>query len=829
MVDVHPLRYMIDIAPDLERFVFDGRVTLALQLDKPVREVALNSLDLAIWRCQWAQGDGWVDAAFGVDPAQERLTVQLPEAVSGPRTLRIDYQGLINDTMGGFYRSQAKQGDTTHRMAVTQFQESSARQAFPCMDHPLHKAVFEVGLTVAEGATVLSNTLPLREEPMDRGRKRVVFQPSPRMSTYLLFFGVGPFELVVDQQDARVRLAHLPGLRHTTGPGLEFGRQALHYCETYYDIPYPLPKMDLIAIPDFAFGAMENWGAITFRENLLLHFPDLTSKAGEQRIFEVIAHEIAHQWFGNLVTPAEWKYLWLNESFATYFGYGVVAHYKPGWGVWDQFLLTETATALTRDGLQDTFAIEIPGGEHVVINSSTAPIIYNKGASILRMIEGVIGTEAYQAGVRRYLREHQYDCAESRHLWQAFEAASTQPVTAMMQSWIGQPGHPLITVARRGDQLQLRQERFTYLDVPVERTWTVPLTVYTWGADGTQRRQQLLMDGASADTALPADTRCYKVNCDQAGFYRVAYEDDANLAALGRRIRTGAMGVADRWGVQNDLYALVRQGRVDLKRYLSYLDHYKTEEAFLPLSGIAGHLHNALLVAPPAMQEMIAARGRALAARTLERIGYAPQAEEAHTTAILRDQLLWLGALWGHAKAATFGEAQFERMTAGQAVHPDIAKAVMQIAARSRGEAVLGWLQERFAQTPSEHERMNVLAALGCFEAWPAIGAALDFTLAQVPPRNRFLPIVALAANPSAQPHLWNWYLSHREPLEQLHPLLYERVLTAIIPFGGLDREEQVRQFATPYMESHAHLADAMRLALENLEINTRMRGALQG
>ena len=396
MPSVYPIYYRITITPDLERFQFKGSVAVRLNARKLTRTVELNILELAIWHCRFCLGDDCsgdtVPLPFSVNSAEETLTISLPEAVKGEFVIRIDYEGLINDKMAGFYRSSFTQNNQTQWIAVTQFQESSARQAFPCMDHPLYKAVFELELIVPDTLTAIANTLPIREEALDDHRKRVGFEPSPKMSTYLVFFGMGAFEQAQSLEDHRVRVVHLPGLAQTTGLGLDFGRQALVYCETYYDIAYPMNKMDLIAVPDFAFGAMENWGAITFRENLLLHFADLTSKAGVQRICEVIAHEIAHQWFGNLVTPEDWKYLWLNESFATYFGYGAVAHYYPQWEVWQQFLHNETATALVRDGLQDTFAIEIPGGEHVVINSSTAPIIYNKGASILRMIEGYIFT-----------------------------------------------------------------------------------------------------------------------------------------------------------------------------------------------------------------------------------------------------------------------------------------------------------------------------------------------------------------------------------------------------------------------------------------------------
>ncbi len=828
MATIHPVRYGIHITPDLDRFSFQGQVTIDFQAETPTPSIILNALELTIERCRLREREQWRTIDFSVDAAKETLTLKLPEPQSGRIVVRIDYQGSINDKMSGFYRSQATHGEKTYHLAVTQFQESSARQAFPCMDHPLHKAVFELTLTAPNKLTVLGNTLPLREEAVNETHKRVVFQETPQMSTYLLFFGLGEFELARDAEDQRVRLAHLPGLGHTTALGLTFGRQALQYCESYYDIEYPLPKMDLIAVPDFAFGAMENWGAITFRENLLLHFPDLTSKSGVQRICEVIAHEIAHQWFGNLVTPADWKYLWLNESFATYFGYGVVAHYQPQWGIWDQFLLTETASAMARDGLRETFAIEIPGGEHVVINSSTAPIIYNKGASILRMIEGYIGREAYQQGVRAYLRQHQYACAESQDLWRAFEGASAEPISAMMQSWIGQPGHPRLAVSRQDDTLTLRQERFTYLDKPSDQLWNIPVTLNVWTADGAQHERAFSMQDKTATVKLPADSLAYKFNTNQTGFYRVAYEDPANETALGRLIAEQRLSAEDRWGIQNDLYAMVRGGRRSMNDYLAYLAHYRQESAFLPLASITGHLFQAFLVAPEDRREPIIAQGRDLAGRALERIGYSPVEGELHTTAILRDQLLWQGAVWGFEPAARFAAEQFARMTAGHPVHPDISRAVMQLGAWQGDAAALSFLCSRFAQSPSEHERMNILAALGTFQKWDLCEEALNFSLQNVPPRNRFIPIVALAANAAARPHLWPWYQSQVQTLEKFHPLLYERVITAIIPYGGLDREAEVRGFAKDYMQTHEALGDAIRLALENLEINSGMRTALK-
>ncbi len=822
---ISPSHYQLEITPDLNRFQFSGRVTIDLEARQPAEQVDLNLQELAVWQCRLKDDGGWRDCAFHIDPAGEILTVVFPESRQGRFMLQIEYNGRINDRMAGFYRSGYRKDGRQKYIAVTQFQESSARQAFPCMDHPRFKATFDLRMTVPESLQVIANTPAIEENAVDGGMKEVRFARTPIMSTYLVFFAVGEFEFFQDEVDPRVRLAALPGLAHTTGLGLSFGRKALAFCETFYGIDYPLPKMDLIAVPDFAFGAMENWGAITFRENLLLHFPETTSAEAMERICEVIAHEIAHQWFGNLVTPADWKYLWLNESFATYFGYGVVAHTYPEWGTWDQFLHTQTATAMTRDGLKATFPIEIPGGQHVVINSSTAPIIYNKGASMLRMIQGHIGPERYRQGVRTYLERHAYACAQSRHLWEAFEDAAALPVTAMVQSWVGQPGYPLLTARRQGDRLQLEQQRFTYLAHEWDQQWMIPVTLTYWTRDGLSHQEALIMEGASHTVDLPAEAVGYKLNAGQTGFYRVDYADD-NLDALGLRIQDKALDYMDRWGVQNDLYAMVRSGRATLGRYLDFLGHFVDEDQYLPLVSMAGHLGQAHLVAGEKGRADVLIAGRQMVERVLGRIGMTPDPDEPHTRGALRSQLLWQAAQWGYEPAVNFSLDLFEQMMAGKSIHPDIARSVMQTGALRRGAIALEWLKRRFAQAPSEHERMNILAAMVAFDDWALIEAALGFALDSVPPRNQFMPVAAAGSNPAAAEHIWNWYTRQLNRLENFHPLLYERVITGIVPIGGLGREIEVNAFFGQYLAGHPQLKDAVELALENLAINSQVRAA---
>jgi tricorn protease interacting factor F2/3 len=822
---IRPLGYKIHLTPYLDRFLFDGRIEILLFAETPATAVTLNVHELAIWKCRWLTATEQRTCPFALDPLSQSLTITLPEATRGEFRLGIEYMGQINDAMAGFYRSRYTKDNHQRFIAVTQFQESDARRALPCMDHPRHKAVFELEMTVPSHLSVIANTEPVKQESLPDNLKRVAFAPTPLMSTYLLFFGVGEFESAQDSEDPRLRVMHLPGLAHTTGRGLEYGRKALSYCEEYYAIPYPLSKLDLIAVPDFAFGAMENWGAITFRENLLLHFAELTSTAGAQRICEIIAHEIAHQWFGNLVTPSDWKYLWLNESFATYFAYGVAAHHYPHWNIWEQFLHDETATALVRDGLCENVAIEIPGDRPMAINVSTAPIIYNKGASILRMIEGHIGPQHYQKGVRGYLHNHRYACASSEDLWAAFESASAEPITAMMRNWIAQAGHPLVTARRRGNTLILSQKRFTYLDKPSNQTWLVPIRIRLFGADALPRSEiALLLAEAQTAIDLPEEAVAYKLNADQTGFYRCAYDDPDNIDALGTLVADDKLFELDRWGLQNDLFAMARQGSVAFDRYLQFVEHYRDEKAYLPLVGIADHLYQAMLVAPPAMRPTIAETGRRLSERFMERVGYQPVAGEPQITALLRDQLLWQAIVWRSAQAAEFATGQFRQLVGGVAVHPDIARAVMQAGAFTQGAAALDWLRGRFESSPSEHERINILMALAAFQEWAPAEEALAFVLEKVPPRNRYMPIVAAAHNPFLQERIWDWYQDKRDILEAFHPLLYERLITGVWPMAGLERAEEVTRFGRHYLKERPDMGDAVRLALENLLIHRRMR-----
>lgn len=831
-----PIHYRLELTPNLATFRFAGNVEMRLQATGDVEEIVLNAKELAFWRCRIEGKGRFFDCPFLMDPEKEVVRIRLPRQLKGEFRLEIDYEGVINDRLGGWYRSGYVSDGQAKFMAVTQFQESHARQVLPCFDSPEKKASFDVILVVDQTLSAVSNEEIVEELRLGKGKKRVRFRRTPKMSPYLLFLGIGEFDAITHETDRRVKAVTPPGRSSSARYGLEFGQKALAFCEEYFRIPYPLGKMDLIAVPDFAFGAMENWGAITFRENLLLYDPETTSQAGVARICEVIAHEIVHQWFGNLASPSDWKYLWLNESFATYTSYDVVDHYFPEWKTWEQFVYNQSALALERDGLNETFPIELPGGETVVINTATAPIIYNKGGSILRQMRGYLGDERYREGLVTYLTAHAYDCAASRDLWEAFETAAQKPVTALMKSWIEQPGYPLIEASLEGQEVVLRQERFTYLAPSGKKEtaeksdtagrWLVPVSLRLIGGDGSIRTEEFLMDAGTVRVDIGADVAAFKVNAGQTGFYRVRYVQKEALIGLGAAIREKTLDAFDRWGLQDDLFAMVRRGNNRIADYLEFLGFYENEDAFLPLMSIADHLHLSSLVLPQDPATSVKRFGRAFFDRVLSRIGLEPLAGEPHTRAILRDHLLFLAARFGSTEAAGFAMEKFTALMAGGSIHPDIMKSVMQVGAMTDSRAAFDWLTRRMETADSEHERMNLLAALGSLREEKFIRRGLAYAVDQVPARNKHIPLAGFAVNPDALGFMWQWFEENHKKMESFHPLIFERVVASLIPLGGMTREADVMAFFRDDPGRTGAAPGVIAMSLEKLTINLRMQKA---
>src|SRR2546422_9239537 len=469
---VQPERYSIELRPDLSRFTFRGEESVTIRVLRPVKTTDLTARYLRPPRPPWKAAKGPLVPAAKIEllkPA-ERLRLTFAKSIpKGTATLHLVFDGTLNDELAGFYRSRyTMENGVEGYMAATQFESTDARRAFPCWDEPATKATFDLSLVVPDGMAAVSNTPVAQEKDLGDGTRLGRFAETPRMASYLLAFIVGPLAAIEGKARAgtKVGVWALPDRIAHGRWALEESIRILDYLNEYYGVPYPLPKLDHISLQDFAAGAMENWGAITYRERILLLDPSTSSTQTRQNITGVMAHQTAHMWFWGLLTMAWWDDLWLNESFATWMGTKTVGALHPDWQMWTQFLSMATVHGLDLDGLRSSHPIEVPVKDPAEIREIFDDISYAKGASILRMLEQFLGESTFRRGIRNYLKAHRYGNTRTEDLWRALGAASGQPVGPLMGTWTRQTGFPLldVRVTREGGdaKLALSQSRFLY-------------------------------------------------------------------------------------------------------------------------------------------------------------------------------------------------------------------------------------------------------------------------------------------------------------------------------------------------------------------------------
>src|SRR5438093_2865945 len=562
---VVPARYDIRLEPDLDAATFIREETISVTVTEPVTEVVLNTVELLIQAVTVEGADGVaVQGSVALEAEAERARLLFPAPIPpGEWRLRLAFTGVLNDRLHGFYRSTYKDAaGVSHTIAATQFESTDARRGFPCWDEPAFKAVFGITLVVPEGLAAVSNAAVATESPAGPGKKAVSFADTIRMSTYLVAFVVGELEATdpVMVGETPLRIWCVPGKKQLAPFAVAAGAFSLEFFERYYDLPYPGDKLDLLAIPDFAAGAMENLGAITFRESALLVDERAASHAEIERVADVVAHENAHMWFGDLVTMSWWNGIWLNEAFATFMEILAVDDWKPEWKRWVTFGVSRAA-ALVVDGLHSTRPVEYPVRAPRDADAMFDTLTYEKGASVLRMLEQYLGADVFRDGVRDYLRRHAYGNADTRDLWAALGTASRQPIPDVMDGWIFTPGYPLVSARVEGHELVLSQQRFAYLPEPPEGTepsgepgqrWRAPVQLRLH-AGGTSSVTRLMLSGAEPRLQAPERLDAVVVNEGGHGFYRVRYAPEL-LERLVRQLDD--LAPIERFNLVNDTWAV---------------------------------------------------------------------------------------------------------------------------------------------------------------------------------------------------------------------------------------------------------------------------------
>ncbi len=772
--EVLPTDYSIRIVPNIDKLTFSGMEMVNLKVHSHVHQLVLNALELKIEAAS-VDGRALPASTIKVDHENELLTLTLPsELTAGDHTLALRFTGKINEQgQGLFYVHYQEQGTGARKVMLgTQFEATDARRFFPCWDEPAFRARFQLTVVVPEKWLAVSN-MPIESEKKVAGGNEVHFEATPPMSSYLNVFVAGELDFIESRVGStQVRVIATKGKAELGRYALEASAQILRYYNDYFGVPYPLPKLDQIAIPGGFGGAMENWGGITYYEPALLFDPKNSSGETKQNIYEVVAHEMAHMWFGDLVTMAWWDNLWLNEGFASWMGSKCTAHFNPQWEVWLARELPRDPTrrtgiareaAMEGDARSTTHPIQRPVATESEANSSFDDITYKKGQSFLRMLESFLGEEVFRDGIRRYIAAHKYSNTTTADLWNALSEASKKPVGEIAAGWTEQPGFPVVNVKREaGRKVQLTQERFTvnYQNAP-SLLWKIPLTYSVVG----EPPATLLMTGKTAVLENIPEDRALKVNVNGAGNYRVEYDAPSwklLLEALQK------LDVEDRVNLLSDAWAMVYAGREPISLYFGLVEKLPPSTNLAECEQIIDVLDfvNHLLIGTP-QHEKFQHYARSLLQPTFDALGWEPKAGEPPSAGRLRASLIsTLGDL-NDPEIIAGCRARFETyLTDATSLAPDLRPAILAVVGRYANEKTWNELHELGLKTSSIEQKQNYYNALAEAIDPKLIRKTLPIALTDELPTSRALFLVARVARDSGHPEIaWEFAAANMETL----------------------------------------------------------------
>ncbi len=828
---VRPIRYNLFLSPDLESATFHGEETIDLEVSESTHDIIMNAIELDITRASVRRAGSTeiTDLTISLDPTLERVTFTAAGAIE-PGAVQIDiaFNGTLNDKLHGFYRSTFTDDDgVVHTIATTQFEETDARRAFPCFDEPDRKARFSVTLEVAESMAAISNGPELSSSPVGEGRRRVTFGETIEMSTYLVAFVVGPLVATdpVDAAGTPVRVYTVPGKLHLARHALEAGVHALSFFTEYFDIAYPAEKLDLLALPDFAAGAMENLGCVTFREAILLADPDNASRSELERLAEVVEHEIAHMWFGDLVTMRWWNGIWLNEAFATFMALCAQDDYHPDWESFVSFSRSKAA-AFQVDSLHATRPIEIEVNHPDEAAAMFDVLTYEKGASVLWMIEQFLGRERFRSGVRRYLRAHLYGNTETGDLWDAIEAeAGDVPIRAIMDSWIFQGGFPLVVATQEGAQLTLAQRPFSYLprasrpDSKIGSSWLIPIAMRA--IDATDERRLVLGSEPASVTVTAAPVLA---NAGGTGFYRVLYDDATYATILTRLVELTAV---ERFGFIADTWALIVAGASDLGRLYELAEAMAEERDPHVWSILIGAIGLLDLTARDLERDSIANFTEALLLPLFDEIGWEPRSDDDEQTPLLRSSLIAiLGTIGRNESVRTRCHELFVEDHEGvAALDADLTTAVLTVVAQGAGETEFAMILDRFRAPRNPNDQLRHLNAFAQFAHPDLISRVHEMTLGEIRSQDAPYLLAAMLRNRAAGAATWRFITAHFEEMVERFPgNSIHRMLDGVSSLAQLDSTGAASLADEVLHFCDAHVTGARRSlveqSLERLAIN---------
>lgn len=742
-----PQKYLLDIDVDRDNMTFTGTVIISgHKTGRPSQRLTFHQSDLQITAVHVVKHDKAGDHEVTIDRINhhnkfDEVRLHATHMLyNSMYTVRMEFKGKITRQMNGMYPCYFTHEGQEKKLIATQFESHHAREVFPCIDEPAAKATFELTLRSPVGETALSNT-PIKKTTESGGKLVTTFEPTPHMSTYLLAFIFGE----LDYKEAKtkdgivVRTYATPDNVAYTKFALKIAVKCLEFYEDYFGIKYPLKKCDFIALPDFASGAMENWGCITFREHAMLVDPENTTLSTQQYVALVVAHELTHQWFGNLVTMRWWSDLWLNEGFASWMEYLAIDHLYPDWQLWTQFAVDEQQQALKLDALEHTHPIEVPIQHPDEIRTIFDAISYSKGASVIHMLHEYLGHSAFRDGLRHYLATHKYANTDTVDLWTSLEEISGKPVREFMHAWTSLPGYPVINATITDETVTLSQTRFftnpSHSKVKAT-TWPVPLLAQGNAPDTLNK---------TSFTFKPDDYSSFKLNRGQSGFYRTVY-NATHLERLGNLIKKGRLEPLDRLGILVDLFEAAKAGHADTVDALHFLDNFAHEDNFAVWDAITGSLGSLRMVmSDDDLRENMKPYIRKLVAPQLKRLGWERREDDTHFDKLMRPVILGLAASADEKTVVDrclklFSEiddahdlnpdlkviTDRSKVKRGIDIDPDLRGTVFGTVARLGGEAEFKKLLHLHNKSTLSEERVTLAAAITGFKQPDLIKRALD-------------------------------------------------------------------------------------------------------
>ncbi|KAL2780749.1 glutamyl aminopeptidase isoform 3 [Daubentonia madagascariensis] len=774
---LNPVHYDLEVQPLLEEDTYSGTVTISINVSSPTRHLWLHLRETRITqlpvlkrssgeRVQVKRCFEYKKQEYVVVEAEEELA---PSGGDGLYVLTMEFAGWLNSSLVGFYRTTYTENGQTKSIAATDHEPTDARKSFPCFDEPNKKATYTISIIHPKEYEALSNMPVVKEESVNDKWQRTTFEKSVPMSTYLVCFAIHQFQSVkrISNSGKPLTIYVQPEQKHTAEYAANITKIVFDYFEEYFAMNYSLPKLDKIAIPDFGTGAMENWGLITYRETNLLYDPEESASSNQQRVASVVAHELVHQWFGNIVTMDWWDDLWLNEGFASFFEFLGVNHAEKEWQMRDQILHEDVLSVQEDDSLMSSHPIVVTVTTPAEITSVFDGISYSKGASILRMLEDWITTEKFRKGCQMYLEKYQFKNAKTSDFWEALEEASNLPVKEVMDTWTRQMGYPVLNV--NGTQ-NIVQKRFL-LDSRADPsqppsdlgyTWNIPVKWTEDNVSSITLYNRSEKGGITLNSSNPSGNAFLKINPDHIGFYRVNYEVLIwNQIAEDLSLNHKGFSSADRASLIDDAFALARAQLLDYRVALNLTKYLKSEEDFLPWQRVIAAITYIISMFEddqelyPMIEEYFQGQVKPIA----DSLKWTDTGD--HLTKLLRASVLGLACKMGDREALNNASQLFEKWLSGAVSLPvNLRLLVYRYGMQNSGnETSWNYTLEQYQKTPLAQEKEKLLYGLASVKNVMLLSRYLDLLkdTSLIKTQDVFTVIRYISYNSYGKHMAWNW------------------------------------------------------------------------